>query len=108
MDCDFDEIDVLCMIAEPDHFTAAQTVGLAEQLNNYFMQRDVVVLEDHPDISESVKHVKLNNGHYTLFLAQRLSKLNRFSKMLESGSYYKNWSKNYLAEVKGFREKKNQ
>jgi len=48
--------------------------------------------------------VKLNNGHYTLFLAQRLSKLNRYSKMLESGPYYQNWSKPYLESVKGFRD----
>ena len=65
---------------------------------------DVVVLEDHPKISEKVKTVKLNNGHYILFLAQRLSKLNRFSRMLESGPYYKNWSKSYLRSVKGFRD----
>jgi len=63
-----------------------------------------VVLEDHPDIDERVKHVKLNNGHYTLFLAQKLSKLNRFSRMLESGPYYKNWSRSYLESVKGFRD----
>ena len=103
---DFDHKDVLILIAEHDHFTAKETVSLAEDLNNYFMQRDVVVLEDHPDIAEKVKHVKLNNGEYTLFLAQKLSKLNRFSKMLESGPYYKNWSKTYLRSVKGFREPK--
>ena len=71
------------------------------------MNRDVVVLEDHPDTPESVKGVKLNNGHYILFLAQSLSKLNRFSKILEAGPYYKNWSKDYLRAVKGFRENNN-
>ena len=71
------------------------------------MPRDVVILEDHPEISEKVKGVKLNNGEHILFLAQSLSKLNRFSKMLESGPYYKNWSKTYLESVKGFRVRKN-
>ena len=107
LECDFEEIDVLCMIAQPDQFTADETVKLAKDLNNYFMSKDIVVLEDHPDIAEHVKHVKLNNGHYTLFLAQRLSKLNRFSKMLETGPYYKNWSRSYLESVKGFRAPKN-
>ena len=65
-----------------------------------------MVLEDHPDINEKVKQVKLNNGHYILFLAQRLSKLNKFSKMLETGPYYRNWSKDYLRSVKGFRDPK--
>ena len=100
---DFDDKDVLCMIAEQDHFTADETVDIAQRLNEYWMPRDVVVLEDHPGIPENVKDVKLNNGHYILFLAQRLSKLNRFSKMLEVGHYYKNWSKSYLESVKGFR-----
>ena len=104
-DFDFEEKDVLCMIAQPDQFTAKETVQLAKDLNGYFMSKDVVVLEDHPKINEYVKDVKLNNGHYILFLVQSLSKLNNFSKMLESGPYYHNWSKPYLAEVKGFREK---
>ena len=104
MHFDFDSKDVLCMIAEPDHFTADETVEMAENLNSYWMPRDIVVLEDHPGIPEDVKGVKLNNGKYTLFLAQRLSKLNRYSRMLESGPYYKNWSRSYLESVKGFRD----
>ena len=105
-DFDFDEKDVLVMIAEPEHFTAAETERLAHDLNQYYMSRDIVILEDHPEIDERVKDVKLNNGEYTLFLAQRLSKLNRYSKMLESGPYYKNWSRSYLESVKGFRDRK--
>ena len=104
---DFDSKDVLCIIAGPKQFTAQQTVSMAEFLNERFMPRDVVVLEDHPEIPEKVKGVKLNNGEHILFLAQSLSKLNRFSKMLESGPYYKNWSKTYLESVKGFRAQKN-
>ncbi len=102
----FEEKDVLCMIAQPDQFTAKETVDLAQELNEFFMTKDVVILEDHPRIAERVKDVKLNNGKYILFLAQSLSKLNRFSKMLESGPYYKNWSRSYLESVKGFRARK--
>ena len=105
---DFDKKDVLILIADRRQFTAQETVSMAEELNERLMPHDTVVLEDHPDIAENVKHVKLNNGHHTLFLAQSLSKLNRFSKMLESGPYYKNWSKTYLESVKGFRARKNQ
>jgi len=104
LDFDFDEKDVLVIIAEPDQYTAKETVEIAHRLNRAFMPRDVVILEDHPRIPERVKTVKLNNGHYILFLAQRLSKLNRFSSMLEKGPYYRNWSKTYLRSVKGFRD----
>jgi hypothetical protein len=103
---DFEDKDVLIMIARPDQFTAKETEQLATDLNTYFMSKDVVVLEDHPETPESVKDVKLNNGHYVLFLAQSLSKLNHFSKVLESGPYYKNWTRSYLESVKGFRERK--
>ena len=100
---DFDKKDVLVLIAEPDQYTAEQTVEIADRLNEALMPSDIVVLEDHPEIEEKVKHVRLNNGEYILFLAQRLSKLNHFSKMLELGPYYRNWSKSYLESVKGFR-----
>jgi hypothetical protein len=100
---DFDDKEVLVIIAEPDQFTAKETVEMASRLNTYYMPRDVVILEDHPKIPERVKTVKLNNGRYILFLAQRLSKLNRYSEMLEKGPYYRNWSRSYLRSVKGFR-----
>ena len=106
-DFDFDAKDVLVMIAEPGHFTAEETERLAHDLNGYYMCRDIVILEDHPAIDERVKDVKLNNGEYILFLAQRLSKLNKYSRMLEAGPYYRNWSKTYLESVKGFRDRKN-
>ena len=104
-DFNFDKKDVLVIIAEPDQFTAKQTVEIADKLNFAFMPRDVVVLEDHPKIKESVKGIKLNNGHFILFLVQKLSKLNKFSKMLEVGPYYKNWTKKYVENVKKFRER---
>ena len=103
---DWETKDVLCMILPANHFSAKETTTIAHDLNSYFMTRDIVVLEDHPKIMETVNSVKLNNGEYILFLAQSLSKLNHFSKVLESGPYYKNWSKSYLQSVKGFRENK--
>ena len=103
-DFDFDKKDVLVLIAEPDQYTAKETVEIADRLNQALMANDIVILEDHPKIPEKVKTVKLNNGHYILFLAQRLSKLNKFSRMLEKGPYYDNWSKTYLESVKGFRD----
>ena len=97
----------MCIIAKPKQFTAQQTVGMADFLNERFMPQDIVILEDHPEIDEYVKDAKLNNGMYICFFVQLLSKVNKFSKMLESGPYYHNWSKSYLKSVKGFREKKN-
>ena len=41
LEADFEEIDVLCMIAQPDQFTTSETEKLAKDLNGYF---DVVSL----------------------------------------------------------------
>ena len=59
---DFEEKDVLCMIAEPNHFTAQQTGSMAEWLNERFMPHDIVILEDHPKINEYVKKAKRCSG----------------------------------------------
>ena len=47
----FEKKDVLCLIANPDQFTAQQTVSMATWLNERFMPQDIVILEDHPAIN---------------------------------------------------------
>ena len=54
----FEKKDVLCLIADPDQFTAQQTVSMVKWLNERFMPQDIVILEDHPAINEYVKKVK--------------------------------------------------
>ena len=102
--CDFNKFDVLAMIVEADQFSTTETKRIARDLNKFFKVDDVVVLEDHPDIAETVKGVSLNNGKYILFLAQRLSKLNRFSDQLKKTSYYKNWTQKHLKDVRDWRD----
>ncbi len=101
--CDFDKFDVLAMIIEADQFSAKETKRIARDLNKEFNEDDLVILEDHPDIPEKVKKVSLNNGKYILFLAQRLSKLTRFSNQLKNTKYYKNWTKAHLKDVVNWR-----
>ena len=103
---DFEQKDVLVMILPGDHCAAKEAHAIADDLNQYWMSKDIVILEDHPDTPEHVEKVQLNNGEFVLFLAQSLSKLNHFSRVLEAGPYYRNWSKTYLESVKGFRERK--
>ena len=96
---DFDNNDVLVMILPADDLTVKQTQSTAITLNKQFRKSDIVVLEDHPQIKEQVQSVKLNNGQYILFLAQRLSKLNKASSALKRTGYYKNWTKQYFDHV---------
>ena len=103
---DFDKHEVLCMILPGTRWKPDYTRKVAVQLNSVYMKKDIVVLEDHPKIKEQVKGVSLSNGKYILLLAQRLSKLNRFSRQLTNTNYYNNWTKKHLAEVVKWRDQK--
>lgn len=100
----FEQHEVLCMILPGKRWRPDYTRKIAQQLNSVYMKQDIVVLEDHPQTKESVKGVSLNNGRYILLLAQRLSKLNRFSDQLQNTKYYDNWTKKHLRDVKDWRD----
>jgi hypothetical protein len=58
-----------------------------------------VCLEDHPDDEEYIDGVQMNHGGLILVVIQRLSKINKHTKMLQEGKYYDRWSKDNLDDV---------
>lgn len=98
---DTDKKDVLIIIADPERWTGRQTKQLGVKLNSIYKKRDLVIMEDHPDIVEKVKNIKLNNGKYILLLVQSRTKLKKFEDKLRQTEYYKNWSKSHLESVTG-------
>lgn len=96
---DFDKIDALILILDPKRWTLKYTHDIVDQLNSIFMPKDVVVLEDHPKQKEIINGVVVNNGKYILLLCQRLSTLNKFSKILKTKGYYDRWSKKDIDDV---------
>jgi hypothetical protein len=96
---DFDNKDVLVMIADAKRWTPHYTQKLAAQLNGTYAQKDLLIMEDHPKLVEKVKDVKLNQGRYTLLLVQRRTKLKKFADILKKSDYYRNWSKGYRESV---------
>ncbi len=101
---DFEKHEVLCMILPGTRWKPDYTKKIAVQLNSVYMKKDIVVLEDHPKIKEQVKGISLNNGRYILLLAQRLSKLNKFSSQLKKTKYYSNWTHKHLKDVRDWRD----
>lgn len=96
----FDNIDVMIFMADSDRWTWEQATQLRKDLNTRFASQDKVVLEDHPLDNEKIGDVTMSNGKYCLLLAQRRSKLNRFSDVLsKTTDYYKNWSQQELDDV---------
>ena len=98
---DFDKKDVLVIIADAKRWKPHYTKKLAEQLNEAFKNKNVLVMEDHPRLIEKVKNVVLNQGKYTLLFCQSRTKLQKFEKRLRKTDYYKNWSSKYEEEVTG-------
>jgi len=98
---DFVKKDVLVLIAQPTRWTVEETVTLAEELNDLYKKRDILIMEDHPKLVEKVKNVVLNQGKYILFFVQRRTKVAKFEKMLRDTDYYKNWDSTYEKEVTG-------
>tara|TARA_B100000424_G_C22768586_1_gene413990 strand:+ start:213 stop:683 length:471 start_codon:yes stop_codon:yes gene_type:complete len=94
-----DDYEVVCVYFDEKIITTEQLSKDIEELNEYSMPKDIVSLEDHPDDVEIVNGVQMNFGLCGIVLIQRLSKLNKASKILRKQGYYKNWSKQNLEDV---------
>ncbi len=94
-----DDYEVVCIYFDENIITSKQLSKDIEELNEHFMPSDIVSLEDHPDDVEIVNGVQMNFGLCGIVLIQRLSKLNKASKILSKQGYYKNWSKQNLEDV---------
>ena len=98
---DFEKKDVLVLIMHPRRWKPHYTKKLAEQLNETFKRKNILVMEDHPQLVEKVKDVVLNQGKYILMFCQNRTKLKTFADQLRQTDYYKNWSSKYEEEVTG-------
>ena len=97
-----ENIDVCCIFVPG--ISSELLSSLVKSTNeNYLMENDFVVLEDHPDDREEVNGVYMNNGKYPIVLMQRLSKIQMFSGILKKRGYYDVWSKEELDEVVNWR-----
>ena len=88
-----------------EQYTGKEFAEIAKELNQTLMKQDVVVLEDHPDLVETVNGVHMNFGKASLLIIQSLSKLNTAADKLRSKGYYDHWSKEEIDEVVTWRYK---
>ena len=98
-----DDIEVVCLYTATENYTPWMLTKLVEIFNMEAMHKDLVALEDHPLNEEIINGAKMNFGLCSLVLVQRLSKLNNASNILKEKGYYKNWSKENLADVVNWR-----
>jgi len=63
---------------------------------SFLLEKDLLVLEDHPDDPEIVNGVCMNQGTYALALVQSLSDLNAKAQFMASKGFYHGWPEEYL------------
>jgi hypothetical protein len=77
---------------EPDEFNQQITA-----VNRAFLRaRDLLALADHPDSTEVVQGVIMNQGTWAIAFVQPLAKLNAHARMVAEKGYYKDWPEDYL------------
>ncbi|NDB64711.1 MAG: hypothetical protein EB168_03445 [Euryarchaeota archaeon] len=86
-------------------YTGEEFAVITRELNDLLMPKDIVVLEDHPELVETVNGVNMNFGGAILHIIQQLSKLNQASDRLKSRGYYDHWSQEEIDEVVSWRYK---
>lgn len=92
------EVVVVCF----DHtkISAADVEQLIKEYNQQvLLDRNYVILEDHPDAVEMINDVCMNFGHCGLLVIQKLDKLISASEQLKSKGYYNTWSQAELDQV---------
>lgn len=71
----------------------------SQHLRSLYRGKDIWPLFDHPDETEVVAGVVMNNGKYLLALIQRLSTLKKASEHLVSKGYYDSWNQSDFQQM---------
>ena len=96
---------VVIFVYESTAYTAKQFRTQLESANTEFLLgKDLLVLEDHPEVPELVNGVCMNQGTYALALVQSLSDLNRRAEAMARKGFYNTWPEDYLQELFNHRQ----
>jgi len=96
--------EVICIYTATENYTPYELHHYVMEWNTIAMKKDLVALEDHPLSEEIINGVKMNFGHCSLILVQRLSTLTAASNILNEKGYYKNWTQENLDDVVTWRK----
>ena len=75
-----------------DHIASDLFIDSVNRANNTLLAKDIVALEDHPDIEEIIAGVKMNFGLCPIIVLQKNSKLNQAADQLKDKGYYHTWT----------------
>ena len=89
--------EVIAVAYDPktwDHITFAKALDFANR--EFLLDKDILVLEDHPHDLEIVNGVCMNQGTYALALVQSLSDLDKKAEFMARKGFYDSWPNEYL------------
>ena len=75
----------------------ASSLGQVNQ--EFLLDADMLVLEDHPADVEMVNGICMNQGTYALALVQSLSDLDTKATQMAAKGFYDSWPDNYLTAL---------
>jgi hypothetical protein len=91
---------VVIFVYESTAYTAKQFSTQLDAANvEFLLPKDLLALEDHPDLPELVNGVSMNQGTYALALVQSLSDLNSRAQAMARKGFYDTWPEEYLQEL---------
>lgn len=94
------QLDVVVKIYDPTIWplTEFRDSWMSAQ-SDFLDPKGLLCLEDHPDASEIVNSVVMNQGTWALLLIQSKHKLEEAAKCLAARDYYRDWPEPYLESV---------
>ena len=100
---DWNELLDVVVIRLPNTINKNSISTLVDSLNDFYIPKDFIFLDDHVDNEERLGDIVFNNGKYNVLFVQSKSKLDMAAKKLQKLGYYNNWTKEYYEEVVGWR-----
>lgn len=92
--------EVVILVYDPDQWEQQLFAQMLEFANkNYLLEKDIIVLEDHPKDVEMVNGICMNQGTYALALVQSLGELNHKAQLMAKQGFYDSWSEDYLKSL---------
>ena len=99
-----DDLDVVMLIFDPTYYTADMFSSVVEKANET-IDKNFVLLDDHPDNLEDINGVMMNNGKYAIVFVQKTDKLAEGHEYLKQHTdYYDAWSQENLDDVVTWRK----
>jgi hypothetical protein len=82
-----------------NQFDSTNFIDEVRRANEVLLEKNIVALEDHPEITETVNEIKMNFGVCPIIICQQLDKLTIASEKLKSKGYYDTWSQEEVDNI---------